>query len=127
VSHADDVSQVCLAGPRLSRDWTLIQALLDRQVVTLVSRVEVLSEGLFLGTVRVLVLDGVEAGGVSLRILPALRSRCPSLCVVLVDGGLDQRQLATAFREGVRDYFPEPVDVHLLAERVAVLGGGPPA
>jgi hypothetical protein len=127
VADADDVFQVCLAGPRLSNDWPLIQALLGRHVVTLVSRVEYLSAGPFLGTVRVLVVDGVEGGGAALGLIPALRRRCPSLCIVLVDGGLNRRQLASAFREGVRDYFPEPVDVHLLAERVNVLGGGPPA
>jgi hypothetical protein len=124
VSH--DVSQVCLAGPRLCNDWSLIQALKPRHVVTLVDQVRFLAAGSFLTTVRVLVLDGVESSGEALGLLPALLGRCPLLCVVLVDGGLDQRQLATAFQLGVRDYFPEPVDVRLLAERVGFLSAGPP-
>src|SRR5438552_756013 len=118
VWHNEAVPQVCLAGRKISNDWSLIQALKQRHAVTLVEQVESLTDAALLGTVRVLVVDAAESSGAALRLLPLLRSGRPLLIVLLVDGGLDQRQLATAFRDGVRDYFPEPYDIHLLAERV---------
>ena len=43
------------------------------------------------------------------------------LCVVLVDGGITQKQIARAFEVGVKDYFAEPYDIELLAERIDAL------
>jgi len=41
--------------------------------------------------------------------------------VMLVNGGLTQEQIASAFKEGAKDYFSDPYDVKLLAERVNAL------
>jgi DNA-binding NtrC family response regulator len=121
VTDNDSIPQICLAGRTVSNDWPLIQALKGRHAVTLVDRVEGLASAPLLAAVRVLVLDAAGSGGAALRLLPAIRDNHPVVCVLLVDGGLDQRQLARAFREGTRDYFPAPYDVHLLAERVRTL------
>ena len=42
----------------------------------------------------------------------------PDLCVVLVNGGLTQNEIAEAFEAGVRDYFSYQDNVLLLVERV---------
>jgi DNA-binding response OmpR family regulator len=44
------------------------------------------------------------------------------LVVVLVNGGLTLEQIASAFKEGAKDYFSDPYDVKLLVERVNALG-----
>ena len=119
--HDEAVPQVCLAGRKVSNDWSLIQALKMRHAVILVDRVEDLSDRRLLAMTRVLVLDATASNGAALGQLPALRQAHPVLCVLLVDGGLDQSQLAAAFRDGARDYFPAPYDVDLLVERVSYL------
>jgi DNA-binding NtrC family response regulator len=65
----------------------------------------------------------VSAGGRSgcLKLVPWLKSHFPQLVVVLVNGGLTQEQIASAFKEGAKDYFSDPYDVKLLAERVNAL------
>jgi hypothetical protein len=57
----------------------------------------------------------------ALRLLPQITSDHPELCVVLVDGGITQKQIASAFEAGVKDYFAEPYDIELLAERIDAL------
>lgn len=115
-------SQVCLAGLKVCNDWSLIQALKLRHSVTLVEQVEMLTRGTLPDTTRVLVLDCTERAEEVLDLLPALKKRHPTTCILLVDGGLSQKQVAGAFAEGVCDYFPDPYDVHLLSERVSSLG-----
>jgi DNA-binding NtrC family response regulator len=127
MAHDDRVPQVCLAGRKVSSDWPLIQALKGSHTVTLVDRVDALACAPLLATTRVLVLDAAESVAVALQLLPVLRDEHPALAVLLVNGGLDQRQVARAFRDGARDYFPVPYDVHLLAERVTILGLRPRA
>jgi DNA-binding NtrC family response regulator len=121
VADDDPVPQVCLAGRQVSNDWPLIQLLKAAHAVTLIDRVDALASAPLLATAGVLVLDAAESGGAALQLLPALHSEHQALPVLLVDGGVTQRELARAFRDGACDYFPVPYDVHLLAERVSSL------
>ena len=114
----DRVFHICLAGPRVSGDWLLIQALRAQHQVTLMERVRLLSRNAILTGVDVLVLDCSQG----LRPMNFLKRHFPDLCVVLVDGGLTRRQIAVAYQKGVKDYFPHPYDVKLLVERLHFLG-----
>jgi response regulator RpfG family c-di-GMP phosphodiesterase len=51
--------------------------------------------------------------------LKELVVRFPRIIIILIDGHPDQLFLAHAFRTGVKDYFPDPVDNKLLYERIA--------
>ena len=117
----NQVFHICLAGPTVSSDWLLIQNLKSQNQVTLVEHVRLLSRNSVLLKVDVLILECKENGGLGLRIVSFLKRYFPELCVVLVNGGLTQKQIAAAFREGVQDYFPDPYDVQLLTERIHVL------
>jgi DNA-binding NtrC family response regulator len=122
VSGKDRVFHICLAGQAVSNDWPLIHRLKAQHQVTVVERVRLLSRNSILDKVDVLVLDCSESHGLGLKILPFLKKYFPELCIVLVDGGLTQPQIAAAFRQGARDYFSEPYDLSLLVERVDALG-----
>ena len=121
MSQLEDVFHVCLAGRIVSCDWDLIERLRSRYLVSVMEHVEVLLRHSFLNSTHLLVVDCCENAGIVTEILPLLRQRYPDLCVILVDGGLSQKQIASAFQEGVKDYFASPYDVELLVERMDFL------
>ena len=47
-----------------------------------------------------------------------LRACQPELCIVLVGEAMSQNEIAEGFREGALDFFADPTDAELLAERV---------
>lgn len=116
--QTQEILHVCLAGRKVSNDWGLIQSLRSRYLVTLLERVEHLVRSSFLIRAHLLVLDCSESAKLASQVLPRLKEDFPDLCVVLVDGGLSQKQIAAAFKEGVKDYFADPYDAKLLLERM---------
>ena len=80
-------------------------------------RVDLLVRCSFLDRANVLVLDCGESARHVKETIPILMRRFPGLFVLLVDGGLSQKEIASAFKGGVKDYFPDPYDVQLLVER----------
>jgi DNA-binding NtrC family response regulator len=117
---------VCLAGPLVCNDQRLIQLLKMFHQVTLVEELEDLWNSPVLAIVGVLVLDNSPREHGMLGMVRALTERQPRLCVLLVDGGLTQAEVARLFQAGACDYFPVPYDVGLLAERVHSLCARPP-
>ena len=113
-----DVFHVCLAGRLVSNDWDLIRNLRSKYLVTLVDKVDSLARRSMLKEIQILVLDCSRNADTALECLSRLKQEFPNLCMVLVDGGLTQMQIATAFTEGVTDYFASPYDVLLLVERM---------
>ncbi len=112
---------VCLAGSSVSNNWALIESLKRHYQVTVIETFDLLLRNSILSTVDVLLLDCEEGSEVGIETLRALRRRHRELCVVLVNGGLTQNEIASAFREGVRDYFSHHFNVPLLVERVRYL------
>ena len=45
----------------------------------------------------------------------------PEINIIILNGGAKRNTIAEAFRIGVCDYFPEPVNTILLVERINVL------
>jgi DNA-binding response OmpR family regulator len=116
-----DAFHVCLAGSSVSNNWALIESLKRNYQVTVIETYDLLLRNAVLSTVDVLLLDCEEGSEVGIETLRALRRRHPEVCVVLVNGGLTQNEIAAAFREGVRDYFSHHFNVPLLVERVRYL------
>ena len=118
---------MCLAGSLACNDWRLIQMLKMVHQVTLIEELKNLWHNPILQTAGVLVVcNSVDDEPVIDR-LPRLTKRHPRLAVLLVNGGLNQGQVAQAFQAGACDYFPAPYDVGLLAERVSSLCARAPA
>jgi len=123
MAHTDEqVFHICLAGARVSNDLSLIQTLKSQHLITLVESIHLLSLSAILPGTDMVVLDCSGNLDCGLRLVPWLKSHFPELVIVLVNGGLTQEQIASAFKEGAKDYFSDPYDVKLLAERVNALG-----
>lgn len=118
---SERVRHVCLAGQNLTNDWVLIQKLKAHHQVTLVECVRLVSRNSVLTTADVLILDCGHSQGLGPRLVPLAKKYFPRLQVILVDGGLSQQEIATAFQQGARDYFAEPYEPDLLVERIAFL------
>lgn len=112
-----DAGHICLVGSRVSSDWALVTALKQRHQVTVAESAEMLAAGSLLGSVDVLALE-CSGGADVAQVVRGLLAKQPRLCVVLVGEALSQNQIAEAFREGALDFFSEPRDPQLLAERV---------
>lgn len=116
-------SHVCLTGESLTGDWELIRSVKSRHRLTLVEHLDParLAKDPLFKTVGLIVVDCAGLRGAVDRVFAgfkALRRASPRLIVLIVDGGLDQMQLAKAFHMGVRDYFRAPHESRLLAERI---------
>ena len=118
VSSNREVAHVCLVGPLVTDDWELIRNLRSRYLVTLIERFDYLSRQIDLGEIQLMVMDCSENGDKVLESLPGLKRKFSNLCVLLVDGGLVQKQVAQAFEDGVKDYFSTPYPLDLLIERI---------
>lgn len=122
--NSDQVIHFCLAGAKVSNDWNLIWQLKMGHVVTIVESEHIFNGNSILASADVLILDCNEKQESYSRFLQNLRkmkSDFPGLCIVLVNGGIDQKQIALAFKEGVHDYFSDPYDAILLMERIQYL------
>ncbi len=114
-----------LTGHKLADDWNLIQRLKAlRHRVTLLKREDLSTAKSILESVDVFIQDCSSAKDLESEVLSHLREwrdHIPRLRVVLIDGGLTQEEIASAFKVGIRDYFPDPYDVNLLVERILYL------
>jgi len=102
----------------LSADWGLIAALKRRHQVTVAESVQMLqSNPLLSSSIDVMALEC--AGDMRIaETVRRLRAWQPELCIVLVGKAPSQNEIAEAFREGALDFFSDPTDGELLAERV---------
>jgi len=112
---------VCLAGPAVTNNWSLIEPLKRDYQVTVIERPRMLFANSILATASVLVLDCGNEPLWGLRAVKGLRRVYPDVHIVLVNGGLTPTQIADAFREGVRDYFSYQSNADLVVERVQSL------
>jgi DNA-binding response OmpR family regulator len=122
VAPAAHVLHVCLAGPEVTSDQTLVGVLGSRHTVSLIEEPTRLHDSEVLDRMDLLVLDAAGIGGMLPWFLRSLRRRRPDLKIVLVDGELSEHDKADAFTLGVLDYFPSSYQADLLAERLEVLG-----
>ena len=110
-------AHVCLAGEQVTCDWKLLHELARDSVLTLIARICGLERCAAWRTADVIVFDCSGCGGRIARPL-GLVHHAFSGPIVLVDGGLSPRQVAAAYRSGIKDYFAAPYDRKLLAERI---------
>jgi len=117
---------LALYGKHVTRDWDLIGRLKHVAHVLLVSDKnevpgEPLNEAMMNSINLILFESSASRSDLHTTILPALKSwkrRYPGLSTILINGGLNQEEIATAFEGGIRDYFSYPYNVELLVDRV---------
>lgn len=112
-----EAGHVCLVGSQVSADWTLIATLKRRHQVTVAESIQMLRANPLLSSVDVLALE-CSVGARVAETVRQLRSWQPNLCIVIVGEAIPQNEIAEAFREGALDFFSDPTDAELLAERV---------
>lgn len=50
-----------------------------------------------------------------------IKRQVPQAHIILLNGSIQQAILAQAFKYGISDYFPAPIDFELLYERISVI------
>jgi DNA-binding NtrC family response regulator len=124
MSQPENILHIALTGDKITRDWELIQELKLSYPVTLINQEQLAADNSLLGLMSAIIIDCTDHPDIETHLLPVLKKwkkGLPELNIVLVDGGLTPEQIALAFHEGARDYFPHPYDAKLLADRIKFL------
>ena len=108
---------ICLVGAALCDNGALVTRLLERHRVLLVRRVEPGDER-SLTIADVVAIDCREAGAGRTRDLVDSLHQAITAAIVVLDGGLGRDDIARLFRAGAQDYFSEPFNVPVIAERL---------
>ena len=69
----------------------------------------------------VLVVESVGNANVVIDFIVEIMRNRKHVHVILVNGGLKQSQIATAYSKGIKDYFKAPYDCDLIVERICAL------
>jgi len=108
---------ICLVGTALSRNWRLVERLGERHGLTLLARVSP-HDMRVVAHADVVALDCRENGAAAVRELVSELSTATRAAIVVTDGGLRRDDVAWLLNAGALDYFPEPFNVPLIAERL---------
>lgn len=112
---------ICLLGSKICNDLLLIRTLSANNILTLQKRKYLVSSKWDIAAMDAFLISCKHGENLSRELYPVIRqikTLSPDVSILLINGGLNQTEIATAFKEGVRDYFSEPYDVHLLCERI---------
>jgi DNA-binding response OmpR family regulator len=115
-----------VSGRGLIDDDAFVRALRAYCGVVLAGNHEMLMTARTLESVDALVLDARGTFGGADSLVQRILRRCPTLPIVLINGGLSEQEKVEAFSLGVQDYFPDARLVGLLVERLEVLARGRP-
>ena len=109
-----------MVGAALCRNWPLIQRLAGSHGLTLLARYSPVDEHV-LKFVDVIALDCREHGAHGAQRLVGDIRRTAGTPIVVLDGGLSRADIAALVSAGAQDYFAEPFNVAIIAERLAYL------
>jgi hypothetical protein len=127
MSRKKHFAHICLTGKKVTLDWQLISGLNVRHCVTLTKLEHLFSNSSVLRTVDILVLDCNNFETLKsnlITFLKKVKAAFPRLCIVVINGGLSQKDIAGAFGQGISDYFPDFSDsyeIRLILERLESL------
>jgi hypothetical protein len=111
------LGHICLVGTALARNWRLVERLGERHGLTLLPRVAPGDLGV-IAQADVVALDCSEGGAAAVRELVSELAGVSRAAIVVTDGGLRRHDIARLLRAGALDYFSEPLNVPLVAERL---------
>jgi len=108
---------ICLVGTALCRNRQLIERLAGRHSLTLLP--EVLPDDMqMIARADVVAVDCREGGVAATGALVDSLRRATNGVIVVMDGGLCRDDIARLLSAGARDYFSEPFNVAVIAERL---------
>jgi len=108
---------ICLVGSALCRNWRLVERLGERHGLTLLPQVEPSDMGM-IAQAAVVAIDCRDGGAAAARQLVDAVVGATRAAVVVMDGGLRRDDIARLLSAGALDYFSEPFNVPLIAERL---------
>jgi CheY-like chemotaxis protein len=108
---------ICLVGIPLCRNWQLVQRLTGRRGLTLLHAVNP-DDMRVLAVADTVAIDCSLGGAEGSRTLLESVRRTTDATIVILDGGLEAVDVAQLLSAGARDYFPEPLNVAVVAERL---------
>lgn len=106
-------------NPDMYRD--LISNLTRDYIVTITSQLKKLPVSLKESPNQVALLEIPDNEEVFLYTLKDILRKSPATRIVILNGCVKKTTIAEAFRMGVCDYFPKPVNHSLLVERIKAL------
>jgi DNA-binding response OmpR family regulator len=115
------LGHVILAGKTVGTDRRLIAQVGKTHIVTVAEDPALIPDDPLLARAQLMVLDCCDNEELCLNLIKRLNPRASRLLIVLVDGGLEQGQIAEAFASGIIDYFAAPYNIRLLVERINAL------
>jgi DNA-binding response OmpR family regulator len=113
----DARSHVCLIGSSVCQNWALVQRLIPHHALTLLTDFAP-EQCRLLEAVDLVVLDCRQHGGAGSAALVQSLRRTANFPIVVLDGGLCRAEIAQLFHVGAQDYFSEPLNTALIAERI---------
>ena len=111
---------ICLVGAALCHNWRLVDRLAETHGLTLLARVRA-SDLPLVALAAVVAVDCRDGGAAAARELIDVLLGATHAAIVVMDGGLQRDDIAHLLRAGARDYFSEPFNVPLIAERLQYL------
>lgn len=111
---------ICLVGAALCRNWRLVERLGEQHGLTLLLRVAP-GDLRLIAQADVVAVDCREGGAAAARQLVSELSGTMRAAIVVTDGGLRREDIARLLNAGALDYFSEPFNVPLIAERLEYL------
>ncbi|NLP08962.1 response regulator [bacterium] len=111
-------ARILLCCENLAEMGPIALALAEKSILTLVRGVRDLTPMLAEGRYQIITLCVRKQTEETLSILRQMIKLSPQTCIVLVNGHPNQELLHEAFRLGIKDFFPAPVNQALLIERI---------
>jgi CheY-like chemotaxis protein len=108
---------ICLVGAALCRNWPLVQRLAGRHGLTLL-RTTAAHDCQVAAMADMVAIDCGQVGTDASRALVQSLRRATDAPIVVLDGGLQAAEVAQLLSDGARDYFAEPFNIPLIAERL---------
>lgn len=108
---------ICLVGAALCRNWPLVQRLAGRHGLTLL-RTIAHHDRQVAALADMVAIDCGHVGPDASRALVQSLRRSTDAPIVVMDGGLQPSEVAQLLSDGARDYFAEPFNIPLIAERL---------
>lgn len=118
-SHATPRVIVCCRDTDLYHE--LIARLTRDYIVTITAQLDNIADSLEESQNQVVLIEVPENEELFISILRELFKKDETTRIIILGGCASRASLAEAFRIGVCDYFPEPVNSELLIERLGVL------
>lgn len=116
----ESASKILLLGDELSHHHSLIADLTANTQLKVETETEIDREvsPAELKQLDLIVLEVGESTSAAMNWLRRIKQMAPAIKIIVVNNGQSMELVARAFQYGAVDFFPKPLDVKLLTERI---------